>query len=269
MHSARQRIADDHVSYSRSLSYRSRHRSITVAVSTSPSCRRKLRRMLPRSLSRSPSDGDDAGSNTSWALASVAASVASTSSQPTLAKKKRAKKTQFCLDVQEECWGVLTGSSCKPHVYIPIPLHAANMPLYGSCKLESRSVSQIRLHTLICVGDELHIGSKHVTHRLEISFGYARHYLDVFRLMSNLQVTCVNDCITYVQLMAHVCGTYEPYAGIRRNFLCMHKHFWRPRRTTNLPACFSVLLTYTKLTHNLFDVRQRIRQFFHTLAYAS
>ena len=34
----------------------------------------------------------------------------------------------------------------------------------------------------------------HVTHRLEISFGYAKHYLDVFRLMSNLQVTCVDVC---------------------------------------------------------------------------
>ena len=29
-----------------------------------------------------------------------------------------------------------------------------------------------------------------------------------------------------------------------------------------MPACFSVLLTYTKLTHNVFDVCQRIRQIF-------
>ena len=36
--------------------------------------------------------------NASWVLAWVAASVASTSSQPTLAKK-RAKKTQICRDV--------------------------------------------------------------------------------------------------------------------------------------------------------------------------
>ena len=27
-----------------------------------------------------------------------------------------------------------------------------------------------------------------------ISFGYTKHYLDVFRLMSNLQVTCVDVC---------------------------------------------------------------------------
>ena len=57
-----------------------------------------------RSPSRSSSDGDDAGPNASQAssVASVAASVASTSSQPTLANKNRAKKTQFCLDVEEE-----------------------------------------------------------------------------------------------------------------------------------------------------------------------
>ena len=91
--------------------------------------------------------------------------------------------------------GTLTGSSCEPHFYIPIPLNAANTPLYGSCKLETRSVSSVVIRkTSICVGDTLLIGSKHVTHRLEISFRYAKHYLDVFRLMSNLQVTCVDVC---------------------------------------------------------------------------
>ena len=81
-------------------------------------------------------------------------------------------------------------------------LNAANTPLYGSCKLETRSVrsavvqntSNTSTYTSICVGDKLHIGSKHVTHRLEIRFEYARHYIDVFRLMSNVQVTCVNVC---------------------------------------------------------------------------
>ena len=38
---------------------------------------------------------------------------------------------------------LLTGSSCEPHFYIPIPLNAANTPLYGSCKLEKRSVSSV------------------------------------------------------------------------------------------------------------------------------
>jgi len=34
-----------------------------------------------------------------------------------------------------------------------------------------------------------------------------------------------------------------------------------------IPACFSVLLIYSKRTHNLFDVWQRIRKIFHTSAY--
>ena len=40
------------------------------------------------------------------------------------------------------------------------------------------------------------------------------------------------------------------------------------RRTKRTTTYTNVLLTYTKLTHNLFDVRQRIRKIFHTLAYA-
>ena len=122
-------------------------------------------------------------------------------------KKKQEKKTMES--------GTLTGSSCEPHFYIPIPLTAANTPLYGSSKLETRSVSSgvVRRtsNTSLCVGDTLHIGSKHVTHRLEISFGYAKHYLDVFRLMSNFQVTCVDVCqrsrnvpTTYGQRMRNV-----------------------------------------------------------------
>ena len=170
--------------------------------------------------------------------------------------------------------GTLTGSSCEPHFYIPIPLNAANTPLYGSCKFCGRleDVNQIRLHTSMCVGDTLHIGSKHVTHRLEISFGYAKHYLDVFRLMSNLQVTCVDLCqrshnvpTTYGQRMRNVwiirwhTSQNFPHAW---NFATYSAYY------DVLPACFSVLLTYTQLTHNVFDVCQRIRQIFHTLAYA-
>ena len=44
-----------------------------------------------------------------------------------------------------------------------------------------------------CVNDRVTC-LQHVTHRLEISFGYAKHYLDVFRLMSTLQVTYVDVC---------------------------------------------------------------------------
>ena len=39
--------------------------------------------------------------------------------------------------------GILMGSSCEPHFYIPIPLNAANTPFYGSCKLETSSVSSV------------------------------------------------------------------------------------------------------------------------------
>jgi len=59
---------------------------------------------LPKpSPPRTPSDGEDAGSNGSRASsgALIAACEASASSQPTLAKK-RAKKTQYCLDFKEE-----------------------------------------------------------------------------------------------------------------------------------------------------------------------
>ena len=54
------------------------------------------------SPSRSPSGGEDASSNASRASsgASIAPCVASTS--PATLVKKRAKKTQFCLDFQEE-----------------------------------------------------------------------------------------------------------------------------------------------------------------------
>ena len=121
------------------------------------------------------------------------------------------------------------------------------------------------------VGDTLHIGSKHVTHRLEISFGYAKHYLDVFRLMSNLQVTCGNDRVTCLQLM-------PAYAERVRHTLDTSKNFQHAENLSTYSVyydvcqrastCFSVLLTYTKLTHNVFDVCQRIRQIFHTSAYA-
>ncbi len=135
-----------------------------------------------------------------------------------------------------------------------------------------------RLHTLICIGDKFDIGSKYVTHRLEISFGYARHYLDVCRLMTHfdlrcvqsafLQVTCVNVCqrsynlpTTYAGLMSHELAYAE--------HLCACTTFFDDLALLRrIPACFSVLLTYSLLTHNLFDVRQRIRQIFHTSAYA-
>ena len=62
----------------------------------------------------------------------------------------------------------MMGSSCEAHLYIPIPLNAANTPLHGRCKLETRSVSAvvvrktsilICLHTTMCVLDTLQIGS--------------------------------------------------------------------------------------------------------------
>ena len=41
--------------------------------------------------------------------------------------------------------------------------------------------------------------------------------------------------------------------------------FQRPRRTTAYASVFSVLLTYTKRIHSVFNVRQRIHKIFHTL----
>ena len=135
--------------------------------------------------------------------------------------------------------GTLTGSSCEPHFYIPIPLNAANTPLYGSCKLETRSVSsvvvrntsikqvynlqstQVVVHWRYVTHNTLKqttllIGSKHITHRLEISFRYAKHYRDVFRLMSTLQVTCVNDRVTCLQ---HVTHRLEISFGYAKHYL--------------------------------------------------
>ncbi|XP_054630201.1 uncharacterized protein LOC129180119 [Dunckerocampus dactyliophorus] len=100
--------------------------SLDIAVSTSPSCRRKFQRLLPRSSRAvTEAEGEDVrrihhhpqpppptltlmemtqvlnASQASSVLSEAASPVASISSQPTLARK-RAKKTQFCLNVQEE-----------------------------------------------------------------------------------------------------------------------------------------------------------------------
>ena len=104
MHSVRQRIADDQ-------DKRTRHRSImtAVAVDVNPGERKEDPSSPTPTPSPSPSDGADAGSNASWALAWIAVSVASTSSQPTLATKKRAKKTQICRDVEDLFLFILFG----------------------------------------------------------------------------------------------------------------------------------------------------------------
>ena len=104
-------------------------------------------------------------------------------------------------------------------------------------------------------------GSKHVTHRLEISFGYTKHYLDVFRLMSNLQVTYVDVCqrsrnvpTTYASI-CDVCHTSSTSRNFQHteNFSTYSAYKDVCQRTTTYA---SVLLTYTKLTHNVFDVCQ-------------
>ena len=65
--------------------------------------------------------------------------------------------------------------------------------------------------------------------------------------------------------MARLCGTYESYAGIRRKIVCKHKIFDVLAVLRRISACFSVFVTYTELTHNLLDVRQRFCQICHTL----
>ena len=100
-----------------------------------------------------------------------------------------------------------------------------------------------------CVNDHV-MCLQHVTHRLEISFGYAKHYLDVFRVMSNLQVTCVDECrrsrnvpTTYGQRMpayASVCGTCESYDGIRRKIFNMLKFVKELGVLQRMPAYYDV-----------------------------
>ena len=103
----------------------------------------------------------------------------------------------------------------------------------------------------------------------------AKHYLGMFRLMSNLQVTCVNDRVTCLQLMASVCGTCESYAGIRRKISSMENlstssaYYDVCQRTTTYA---SVLLTYTKLTHTYSTCASVLDKFLirrHTLAKSS
>ena len=84
--------------------------------------------------------------------------------------------------------------------------------------------------------------------------------------------TCGNDRVTCLQLM-------PAYAERVRHMLDTSKNFQHAENLSTYSAyydvcqhatmCFSMLLTYTKLTHNVFDVCQRIRQIFHTSAYAN
>ena len=72
-----------------------------------------------------------------------------------------------------------------------MPLNIAIAPFYGSCMLEIRLVrSVVVMRTLNTIG----IRYQYVTHKLGMRFRYASH--SCLR-MSNVQVTCVNDGITY------------------------------------------------------------------------
>ena len=77
---------------------------------------------------------------------------------------------------------------------------------------------------------------------------------------------CVNDRVTCLQLMASVCGTCESYAEHVWKFWACLKFVDELGVLRHMPACFSVLLTYTKLTHNVF-AKFFIRR--HTLAKTS
>lgn len=79
--------------------------------------------------------------------------------------------------------------------------------------------------------------------------------------MSNLHVMC--ECVSVIAYLQRMRDVWVIRG--RREILRVHKVSRRSRRTTTY---ISVPLTYTKLTHNLFDVRQHIRQIFHTLPYA-
>ena len=66
-----------------------------------------------------------------------------------------------------------------------------------------------RLHTSICVGDKLHIHSKQVSHTLDISCGYARHYLDVCVICLNVCQRSHNLCPAYAERLSHTLSNVE------------------------------------------------------------
>ena len=69
---------------------------------------------------------------------------------------------------------------------------------------------------------------------------------EVFRLMSNLQVTCVDDRVTCLQLMASVCGMCESHAGIRRKIFNMLEILRRTRRTATYTSVLQRALNIYK-----------------------
>ena len=66
--------------------------------------------------------------------------------------------------------GTLTGPSCEPHFYIPIPLNAANTPLYGSCKLETRSASSVVVRKTSNTSTYVNMRLRYVTHRFKARY---------------------------------------------------------------------------------------------------
>ena len=77
-------------------------------------------------------------------------------------KKKKTKKNMES--------GTLTGSSCEPHFYIPITLNAANTPLYGSCKLETRSVSSVVVRKTSNTSTYINMRWRYITHRFKACY---------------------------------------------------------------------------------------------------
>ena len=74
--------------------------------------------------------------------------------------------------------------------------------------------------------------------------------------------TYVNDRILTYNLWPAYAGRMSHTLAYVEKFCACTTIFDDLAVLRRIPACFSVLLTYTKLTHNLFDVRQRIRQIF-------
>ena len=93
-------------------------------------------------------------------------------------------------------------------------------------------------------------------------FRYASH--SCLR-MSNVQVTCVNDGITYGPRVQNACS----YADIRPKFCACSKLLDVLAVRRRIPAYFSVLITYARRVHNVFDVRlayiYSMLQILHTL----
>ena len=70
----------------------------------------------------------------------------------------------------------------------------------------------------------------HMLHKRYTSFQWAATYANVCEPVSNVHVTYMNVCITYMLRMSNICLTYKQYVGMYTlEILCMTMHQRMPR----------------------------------------